>query len=176
VIPGLVGIAGMVAGASGPAPGTLLVGRTTGNGTNVGCSVTNFMIGSAFQASASGIANSMFIRGQTGASSAVDHRLVIYAATSETVWSGAKLGETAVVNGLGINEVKQYALLSPVTIVAGNWYALCVHGNGNFACQAVTDPQPGGRFFADTFADGAAATAGASGLNSAAGLNIWVTT
>ena len=161
-------------GASGPPPGTLLAGATTGNGANAGTISPGFQMGSAFQAVASGMANTIHVLGSTANASTANFRLCIYDATSQTVWSGALLGNTAPVANLGVDEVKDVPLLSPVPVVAGNWYALTVQPDANVFLASPGNVDE--RYFSDAYADGPMSTAGASGLNSPSGCCIWITT
>lgn len=124
--------------------------------------------GQAYQATSSFTATRIFLHGDPGSSATFNYRLCIYAATSETVWSGALLGQTAEQTSLGTNELHQAALLAPVSIVAGNWYALTVQSSTGSGSGPYAGGLSGGssRFFTDTYSDGAASTAGASSLNS----------
>jgi hypothetical protein len=130
--------------------------------------------GTAFQASASGTVNYLTILGSSAASSSVNYRLVIYAATSATVISGAKLGETAVQSSLGVSETKKVALLAPVTITSGQWYYLSVLPSGSMSCAKNT--ANAGRFFGDTYSDGAVDPAPASSSNGTAAPSMTATT
>jgi hypothetical protein len=161
---------------SGPAAGTILVGNQGVRTANTNANPSGFSFGSAFQAVASGPANTMVLLGpDTGGGLSTNHRLVIYAATSQTVWNGAKLGETAVsATTPTALQLKQYALLAPVTIVSGNWYALCIHPDGQVPTSGNGNSDQ--RAFADAYADGSAATAGASFLNSTTAFVIYATT
>jgi hypothetical protein len=163
-------------GASGPAPGILLVGKSTSNGTDAGQTTANFQIGTAFQAVLSGTANFANVLGGFAGSSAQTYRLCVYGATSESSWGGPLLGYTADVIGLGISEVKSIALLTPITIVAGNWYALTMQSDG-IVRLANANTSASERFFSDNFADGPAATAAASpGVNSPSDPCFWLST
>lgn len=125
----------------------------------------DIMAGAAYQATKSGVVNSMTIRGSPSTTSSCNFRMAIYAATSQTVWSGALLGQTAVGNGLGLSETKRLALLAPVNIVAGNWYALCIQADPP-GMDTGENGGYGDRYFADAYSDGPDATAGASAVNS----------
>jgi hypothetical protein len=143
-------------------------GITLGNAvrTRDDNTLANWMVGSAQQAAASGTINFLSIQGGDTETTAVNFRLVVYAATNETnrTW-GAKLAETAVTNGLGPGETKKLALLAPLSVTAGNWYALAVHCGG--ALHFSTDGSGAlnrGTYFSDSFADGSPAT-GVAGSN-----------
>lgn len=121
--------------------------------------------GAAWQASVSGTLNYISIAGHQSNDYTTNYRLCIYAATNQTTWSGALLGETAVQSVLNHGTVVKAALLSPVSITAGNWYAITVQPDApGMACGATSGGQ-GDRFFGDTYSDGAAGTAGASAFN-----------
>jgi hypothetical protein len=93
----------------------------------------DFAQGYGFQAPSSGTLNTMHILGHGTNDYTANYRLVIYAATSATVWSGAKLGETAQLTSLNANEDKSAALLVPVAITSGNWYAILLILAGQFS-------------------------------------------
>lgn len=162
MIPGLAGIVGFSGEASAPPPVTL--GNILVPTTNVSASA-NFQQGTAFQASVNFTATRFFITGPFTGTSSFTFRCCIYACTSATVWSGALLGQTAPASNFANLEQKELALLASVSIVSGNWYALCIQPDspgGTIGCTAGN-----GRAFSDTYSDGAAATAGASFANAA---------
>lgn len=157
---------GMIINPFASADAGITLGNTnTTHNTNISAAANN-QVGNAYQASVSGTLNYITVIGSSALAYSTNYRMCIYAATSQTVWSGAKLGETAVQNSLGINEVKKVALLAPVSVVAGNWYAITFQAETTMANGAQTFGL-GDRFFADTYSDGALATALASGANSA---------
>lgn len=158
-------------GGGGEPPITL--GATTGDlGANYNA---NFMQGKAVQATENGTLYYLNFKGAADEATANNFRGVIYAATSATAW-GAKLAETAQQTGMGINETKKVALNTPVTIVAGNWYALCIHPGGG-STRLLRIGGQNGRFFSDNYADGSADPAGAtSDLGGSSAPVIWGTT
>ncbi len=146
----------------GVPPGIYLFGNTGSIDANSFAS-GNDQCGVAFQASSDAVVKSIVIKGNTGSSSSINYYVCIYAATSETVWSGALLGNSAIQNGLGISEVKSIPLISPVSVTSGNWYALTTLAESNMSVGMTFGGAS--RFFSDTYSDGPAATAGASGFN-----------
>ncbi len=124
----------------------------------------DFQQGVAWQASVSFTATKFGLRG-SGASSSIDYRCCVYAATDLTNWNGALLGQTAVQNSLGVHELREIPLLASISVVSGNWYALCIQPSAGGITQGTT--VGASRAFADTYSDGAAATAGASFANAA---------
>jgi hypothetical protein len=93
---------------------------------------------------------------------------------SSTVIGGALLGKTADQSGVAAG-LNTFSLLAPISIVAGNWYALMVHGGtlsgGTASNGTVTD-----RWFSDTYSDGPLNPAPNGGLNSPNGRMIYLTT
>lgn len=162
----LPGLAGLVGFSGEAAPAVFTLGNTAvelGN-LSTGSEVQN---GAAWQAAQSFTAIRFFIRGRfSGGASTFNFRLCIYAATSQTVWSGALLGQTNAATGINQNELKEMALQSPVNIVSGNWYALTIQAESPGALMGTTGAGQGDRFFSDAYANGPAATASASALNS----------
>lgn len=111
----------------------------------------NFAYGRAFVANRSGTVNKIGIRGSSAASSSVNYRLGIYAATDFSTW-GALLGQSNVQTSLGIDEVKEVDLQSSVSITAGNYYAIVLQANGTMAARNFASSN--GRFVSDTYSDG----------------------
>lgn len=166
--------AALLFGAGGPPAGTFLVGNNAAQTTNTGA-FGDIQQGIGAQASVSGTANSIVIIGSSAASfPTAMFRCCVYAATSATVWSGALLGKTADITGIGTSEVKSIPLIAPVSIVSGNWYALTVHCRDNISNQS--NGSFADRFFSDTFSDGPLNPASASGANSPNGRIIYLTT
>ena len=156
MIPGMTGIGGLIAAAAGGgAP--FIVGQSTGTSSPGGL-VANRMIGSAFTVPQTGILDTMHITNANAFAGSGDWRLVIYAATSATVW-GAKLAETAVSNGIGLGATVSLPLISPLAVTAGDLIAICLHNAGGMRV-ATLNVAGGNRAFVDTFSDGAMATAG----------------
>lgn len=152
--------------------GAITIGNTVARTGNLATGANN-QIGVAWQATQSGTVNFITIVGHGSSATSVNYRLCIYAATSLTAW-GALLGQTADQNGLGIAEVKKVALQAPVSIVAGNWYAITVQTAASMPAGSSNGGQD--RFFADTYSDGAAATAGATDLFSTGAHCIYAST
>jgi hypothetical protein len=150
--------------AAAAAPITLGNTSTTPNG-NLSAS-QNVQQGAAWQAASSGTLNYITISGPTTTDQTQNFRLCIYACTSQTVWSGALLGQTADQTFLGANAINKIALLAPVSVVSGNWYAVTIQPDTGGLTMGTRVGGQGDRFFADTYSDGALGTAGASALNS----------
>lgn len=111
----------------------------------------NICFGRAFIANRSGTVNKIGILGGSASASSVDYRLGLYAATSFSAW-GALLGQSNVLNGLGIDEVKEVDLQSPVALTAGNYYAIVLQPSATM--QPRNFSTSNGRFVSDTYADG----------------------
>lgn len=153
---------GIGAPRGGPGIVPVSFGLTIGNtNANIG---SGFTSGSTWAADATGTVNFLTVLYGTSGPYGGNFRLVIYAASSPTTW-GAKLAETAAQSGINANQAKKVALLSPLNVVAGTLYALCVQTDNNFGVRADTGQTC--RYFSDSYGDGAAASAG--GLSSFAG-------
>lgn len=122
----------------------------------------DFQQGIGVQASQSFTATKFALRG-SGTASSINYRCCVYAATSATVWSGALLGQTAAQSSLGVNELREIPLLASISIVSGNWYALCIQPSAGGIVQGSTTGNS--QAFFDAYSDGPAATAGASFAN-----------
>lgn len=125
----------------------------------------NTNTGSAFQSSVSGTANSIVIKGHSATGNTAHFYLCVYGATSESSWGGSLLAQTAIQSPLGVGELRSVALLLPLSIVAGSWYALTVLPDITMNHAAQTGLGISDRGFSDTYADGPAATAGTLALN-----------
>lgn len=152
-----------LAAAGAAAPITLGNATTTAN-TNLSASANNHA-GAAWQAVASGVLNFITISGPTTTDQTRNFRLCIYACTNQTSWGGALLGQTAQQTFLAANAVNKIALLAPVNVVLGSWYAITIQSDTGGLTMGARLGGQGDRFFADTYSDGALATALASGLN-----------
>lgn len=144
-------------------PITLGNSNTTAN-TNLSAS-QNTQQGAAWQAGSSGTLNFITVSGPTTTNQTCNFRMCIYACTSQTVWSGALLGQTAPESGINANEVRKVALLAPVSITSGNWYAITIQPDTPGFTMGARSGGQGDRFFSDTYSDGALGTAAASALN-----------
>ncbi|MEV5021427.1 hypothetical protein MRBLMA1_001250 [Sphingobium sp. LMA1-1-1.1] len=118
------------------------------------------MAGSTWTAPASGTITHLTVLYGTGANYTGNFRLAIYAASSPTSW-GVKLAETASQSGINTSQSKKIALTTPLDVVAGQLYALCVQTDNNFGVRADTAYTC--YYFTDSYADGAAANAGSLG-------------
>jgi hypothetical protein len=157
------------------ASGTFLVGNNNASNTNIVIS-GNTSTGSAFQAATSGTANSVVIKGHSTNSNTANFYLCVYAATSESVWGGALLGQTAAQTPLGIGELRTVPLLAGVTITNGSFYAITVlpdsaMNHGGTSGLGISD-----RGFSNTYASGPAATAGTLGTNGTNTAPVYLTT
>lgn len=132
----------------------------TGNRSATG----NFQDGTAYQAEHSFTAHRMFIRGSNFAGDICDFLMCIYEVTDLTNWlNGPLRGQTVSAASLAQNELKELALVAPVNIVLGNWYALTVLPNAPGITVGSSVAIAGGlRAFADGYGDGPAANASAS--------------
>lgn len=146
----------------------ITLGNTQAATAGINASANN-QVGAAYLAGADGTLNYITILGNTSTDYTTNYRLCIYAATSETVWSGALLGETAVQSVLNHNSSVKAALISSVSITAGNWYAITIQTETTLSTGTIGAAGAGAnadRFFADTYSNGALATALASAANS----------
>lgn len=144
----------------------------TGSGVGNTAFSAGFAFGLGQVCNTGGTVNYLNIVGSSSSSSSVDYRLVLYEATGPFNW-GAKIAETALINGLAINETKKVAIVAPVVLVAGRYYALVVHAGGTLPVRASQTAL--GRSMSDTFGDGSLATAGATSDFGAVPL-MWATT
>jgi hypothetical protein len=134
----------------------------------------DFIHGNSFQAASSGTLNTVHVRGHSVTDFTINYRLAVYAASSATVWSGAKLGETAQQTTLNHGEDKVVALTAPVSVTSGQWYAIVLHAGGAMGCGASSGTTRAG---ADTYSDGSGTPAAASFQNSASvSTCIWAVT
>jgi len=149
---------GSIAAARRRTPALFSFGLSAGNTeVNIG---NGFMSGATWSPTESGTVTHLTVLYGTGLNYSSNFRLAIYAASSPTTW-GAKLAETASTNGINTSEAKKIALSTPLDVVAGQLYALCVQTDNNFGVRA--DNAYACRYFTDSYADGAASTAGALG-------------
>lgn len=150
-------------GGGGPA---IVLGNTLAPATNVSV-VANFQQGTAFLASESFTATKMGIYGPFTGTFSCNFRLCIYEVGSDTVWNsggmGALVGQTAVQTGLGNLEFREIPLLASANIVAGRRYVPSIQPDSPGG--SIGAHNGGGRAFSDSYADGPAATAGASFSN-----------
>jgi hypothetical protein len=168
-----VGIIATARRRAAPA-GTFLVGNNAAQTAHTAVA-GDVQQGVIAQASVSGTANNIVLV-TDAASSSVNFRLVVYAASSGTVIGGSLLGKCADQTSLG-SGVNSFALLTPVSIVSGNWYAMMLHaGSGTFNGMSSSGTLLTDRWFSDTFSDGPLNPAPNGGLNSPNGRLIYLTT
>jgi hypothetical protein len=156
------------------APGIFIVGNNATQTTNTAVG-NDIQQGVIAQAASNGTANNIVIVGPASPLSSLTFRLTVYAATNATTISGALLGQTSQQTALAVG-VNSFALLSPVSIVSGNWYALMLHGGTGTWSGTAANGTLGDKWFSDTYSDGSLLTAPAGGVNSANGHMIYLTT
>jgi hypothetical protein len=154
--------------------GTFLVGNNAARTTYTAVA-GDVQQGIIAQAGTSGTANSIVIEGPSSNLTGVNFRLTVYAATSSTVIGGALLGKSSDQTALNTGS-NSFSLVSPITITAGNWYALMLHGGSGTWAGTGSNGSLSDRFFSDTFSDGPVDPAPNSGLNSSNGRMIYLTT
>lgn len=181
IVTGAVVIRGTVfeAPPDPPAPGTFLFGQNGTPGASIGLAPGDIQVGSAFVCPYDAVVGNIVIRG-SGAfdNPTLNWRLCIYNATSNTVWSGALLGQTADQVGLALDTVVSVPLITPVPVIGGQYYALTIHtGTGaTISTRGVDIPTITDRWFTDTYSDGPIDPAPASSFNSPNGRIIYATT
>lgn len=149
--------------------GALLLGDDTDDGsrhTHTG----DFWEGWIAQATEDGTLNFLYVRGDPDGPHTANYRLVIYEAAGPADTAGAKLGETVTASSLGQYEQKKLALLSPVPITNGNYYAIGIHKDA--AMVTARRGGTGGLAFSDAYANGAVDPA-PTGFNNGGAPAIW---
>lgn len=162
-------------GGGGGGGGVFIVGNNAAQTTNT-ANAGDVQQGIIAQAASSGTANNIVIQGSSASNTSGTFRLTVYAASSSTVIAGALLGRSSDQSGAIVaNVANSYPLQAPVSIVAGNWYALMLHG-GTISGGTGSNSTLGDKWFSDTYSDGPLATAPNGGVNSPNGHMIWLTT